>query len=170
MNNLIFLANKLQNPIIQKEMNLPLDFICFGITNGKLYKYFGNKDCFISQYHNNKEWSNSVVYGSIFLCNDFDFYSRILDSYHLCSLSTLYRNHSYDVQHRIDMLIRPIFFNTLDELASLKYRESEEGITTQMYIANLKNPKVNRRIHDKNTKRFSIDTENFKSLFLEVNK
>ena len=177
MSNLIFLTNQLQNPNFQKQMHLPLHFICFGIVEGKMYKYFNNKNNFIiaTDYINQpiKRWGNSVVYGGVFLCEDINFYIRILDAYHLCSLSTLLKNHDKDIFHRIKTQITPIHFKTLDELSRLKYTENNEKIEAQMYVANTNHPKINKRINDKkNSYRIidGIDTKNFKQLFWEVSK
>ncbi len=170
MNNLIFLTNNLQNPHIQKDLRIPLDFVCFGILKAKMYKYFGNNDTFITITDKSNQ-ENNVVYGGIFLCKDFDFYSRILDSFYLCSLSVLLRNHANDICHRVKVEVTPIYFNTLNELARLQYQESEETIQVETYIANLSHPKIKKRITDyKNSYRImdGIDAINFKKLFWEV--
>lgn len=154
-------------------MNLPLEFIAFGITNGKMYHGHFNIDTFISTTDSINMTRNSVVYGALFLCKDFDFYIRILDSYHLCSLSTLLRNHPCDELHRTNVSIRPIYFNTLDELQYLKYIESNDNIVAQTYIANIDHPKIKQRMDtSNNTHRITsgINADNFKKLFWEVIK
>lgn len=154
-------------------MNLPLEFITFGITDAKMYFQYFNKDTFISTADSINMIRNSVVYGALFLCQDFDFYARILDSYHLCSLSTLLRNHRCDELHRVNVPVRPIFFNTLDELQYLKYRESNENIVAQTYIANINHPKIKQRMNTTNNSHritSGINAVNFKKLFWEVTK
>ncbi len=116
---------------------------------------------------------NSVVYGALFLCKDFDFYARILDSYHLCSLSTLLRNHPYDELHRTNVPVRPIYFNTLDELQYLKYIEGTDNIAAQTYIANIDHPKIKQRMNTANNSHritSGINAVSFKKLFWEVIK
>lgn len=170
---LIFLTNNLLNPDTRKTLNIPLEFICFGITKGKMYSSYRSKNTFISVLDNIGLTRNYVVYGALFLCKDFDFYCRILDAYHLCSLSTLLRNHSYDEQHRIITPVTPIYFKTLDELKTLKYRESDDSINAQTYTANTKNPKIKQRMNTTfNSHRIisGIDAFNFKKLFWEVEK
>lgn len=171
MNKLIFLANNLQSPKVQKKMNLPLQFINFGIIKGRMYKYFGKNDVFVIPIESYREWGNTVIYGGIFLCNDFDFYSRILDAYHICSMSTLLCNHKNDIFHRVHVDVTPIYFETLDELARLKYKESKETFKVQTYIANINHPKINNRLNKTNSYRVidGLNAEKFKELFWEVN-
>lgn len=147
-----------------------MEFINFGIFRGKMYKYFRNEDTFIIPEGYNLGWGNSVVYGGIFLCKDFDFYSEVLDGYYLCSLYKLRRNHIKDLQHRIEVDVTPIFFNNLDELARLKYREGEE-IQVTTYVGNVNHPKIKHRIiQQKNIFRIvdGVNKKHFKKLFWEI--
>lgn len=159
------------NPGFQEQLKLPLEFMSYGISFAKMYYQFGKKDTFIIANDDipNKLWGNSVVYGAIFLLKDFDFYSRVLDGYHLCSQAVLGRNHVRDVQHRRITEIKPIFFNSIDELARLKYKESDEPIEAQCYFGNLQHPKILRRIMAsvKYQHRIldGVDPQNFKELF-----
>ncbi|TCX53799.1 hypothetical protein [Dehalobacter sp. 14DCB1] len=169
MNNLLFLTNELMNLELQRSMHLPLNFVQFGIASGKMYKHYRNQSTFIISEAFNKRWGNSVVYGGLFHCSDFEFYSRILDAYHVCSMSTLFKNHHQDIHHRVKQQIIPIYFNTLDELARLMYREGEP-IDAQVYVGNANHPKITQRIHNLASARLydGIDVFNFKKLFWEV--
>lgn len=166
MNSLIFLSNELMNPVIQRELRLPLEFITFGMTKGKMYKHFKNKGTFILPPKLSKAWGNTFIYGGLFICKDFDFYARILDAYHVCSLSTMLRNHNQDVQHRVEVEVITIHFQTLDELARLKYREGE-SIKANTYIGNIKHPKI--KIRTKKTTHYrvtsGVDAPHFTQLF-----
>jgi hypothetical protein len=84
-------------------------------------------------------------------------------------MSTLQGNQRWDIHHRIKVNVNPIHFNTLDELASLKYKEGEP-IEVETYIGNVNHPKINQRINNSHSLRV-IDGVNphFKSLFMEVN-
>lgn len=169
MDKLIFLTNELQNPHIIKQMRIPLEFVRFGISEGRMYKHYNNKSTFILPVNALKKWGNSVVYGGIFICKDFDYYCNILDAYHICSLSTLFRNHSCDLHHRVEVPVRPIHFSTLSELAHLKYKEGEP-ITLTTYLGNLKHPKIKQRLNNSKSYRVidGMDKEHFKQLFWEV--
>ena len=167
--SLLFVTNELLNPNQQRDMRLPFKYIVFGITEGRMFKHFRSNSTFITPNNVKKAWGNSVVYGSIFLIDNFDYYAPILDAYHLCSMSTLQGNQRWDIHHRIKVNVNPIHFNTLDELASLKYKEGEP-IEVETYIGNVDHPKINQRINNSHSLRV-IDGVNphFKSLFMEVN-
>jgi hypothetical protein len=119
----------------------------------------------------NKRWGNEMIYGALFLCKDFDFYARIFDAYHACSMSTLLRNHDLDLHHRMHVHVTPIYFKSLDELSRLKYREGEP-VYVQTYLGNPKHPKIANRLNSTVSYRITdgIDTENYKKLFWEVTK
>lgn len=171
MDKLIFLSNELQNPHQQRELRIPLEFITFGITEGRMYKHFRNQSNFIIPIDTLKRWGNEVIYGGLFLSKDFDFYAEILDAYNMCSLSKLLRNHDLDIHHRIEVDVKPIYFKTLDDLARLKYKEGEP-IKAQTYMGNLKHNKITQRLNKTVSYRIidGIDTYNFKQLFGEVTK
>lgn len=167
MNQILFLSNNLMNPKLQRELGIPLLFISFALIEGKMYKHFRNDGTFVTNSF--KKWGNSVTYGALFLCKDFDFYGAIIDSYHSCSMSSMKRNHIYDVNHRIKVLATPITFNTIDDLAHLKYYE-REPIEVDAYLANPKHPKIIKRIGSNKVYRIqdNIDSINFIQLFREV--
>lgn len=171
MDKLIFLSNELQNPHQQRDLRIPLEFITFGMTEGRMYKHFRNQSNFVIPLDSMQVWGNKVVYGGLFLCKDFDFYARILDAYHVCSLSRLYKNHDLDVHHRVEVDITPIYFQTIEELARLKYREGEP-IKAETYMGNLKHAKITQRLNKTVSYRIidGIDKDNFKQLFGEVTK
>lgn len=167
--DLVFLTNELQSPSRQRDLNLPFEFVSFGHTDGALYKHYRNQSTFYLP-SDTPLWGNTVVYGGIFLINDFDFYARILDAYHLCSLSTLMRNHPLDTHHRIKRKATPIHFDSQDDFQRLKYRE-KEPLNVTMYVANPNQPKITKRIQDtKHNYRIvnGVDREHFKQLIREV--
>jgi len=172
MNSLLFLTNRLQNPQVYRQINLPLEFISFGIAEGKMYTHFRKRGAFVVQ-HDDKiaiRWGNSVVYGGLFYCPDIWYYLRILDGYHICSKSSLGSNHVNDLHHRITVDVTPIRFDTLDELVHLKYREGEP-VKAYFYVGNLHHPKIlSRVVCNKPSRRVAdgIEAEHFKTLFREV--
>lgn len=164
---LIFLSNRLLNPSLYKdEMHLPLEFITYGFIEGKMYKHYRYKDTFIT-INNKVLWGNRVVYGALFFCPDVNFYLQILDAYHSCSLSTLKKNHIKDLHHRHVLNITTIYFDTLEELSKLQYREGEK-ILAHTYIGNTNHPKIKIRLHDRSNSFRIIDGINandFKKLY-----
>lgn len=167
--NLIFLYNELQSPNRQRDLRIPLEFICFGIAEGRMYSHFRNQSTFVVPNNALRAWGNTVVYGGLFLCKDFFFYQRLLDAYHVCSLSTMMRNHEQDIHHRIITTITSIHFASLSDLASLKYREGQR-VEAHMYIGNLNHPKIKQRLTQNASYRIisGIDKEHFTQLFGEV--
>lgn len=167
--NLIFIANELLEPELLRQMNLPLEFISFAITDGKFYPHFKNNGWFYIPLGRDTNWGNSKVYGAIYLVRDYFFYIGILDAYHACSKSNLTYNHIRDIHHRVDTLVTPITFNSLSELSSLKYKEKTD-LTVVSYIGNIKHPKINRRFSTSENYRKvnGIYEEGFKNLFREV--
>ena len=154
-------------------MHLPLEFISFGITEGKMFTHWRKKDTFVAEHNEElvKPHGNNVVYGGLFFCPDIQFYLPILDAYHVCSMSTLGKNHIKDYHHRKEKNIIPIYFNSLDELSRLKYREGKP-IIAHTYVGNTHHPKIIPRINKYEISYRLVDgmeKENFKALFREVN-
>lgn len=141
---LLFIGNELLDPRTRDTLGLPLQFISYGFIEGKLYRHYRNDGTFILQ-DSGKEWGNSVVYGAIFALPDFDFYIRLLDSYHQCSQSALARNHSRDVHHRHITQATPIAFSTFEDFTHLKYRE-RSPFDVHVYLGNKTHPKITQRL------------------------
>lgn len=168
MDKLLFLTNELINPNLYKQMHIPLSLISYGITKGKMYTHHGDRHKTFITLPVNKVWGNDVIYGALFLCKDFDFYSRILDAYHVCSMTTMYRNHKLDLHHRGVVNVSPIHFDTLDDLARLRYREGNI-INAETYLGNTQHPKISQRFKNPSYRLLSgIHGEGFKQLFWEV--
>lgn len=170
MDKLIFLTNDLLNPKLQREMKLPLKFISFAISEGKMYRGIRNISTITTSLDSNKLWGNIVVYGAIFLCNDFEHYSRIIDGYNVCSKSALGRNHMYDLNHRFESEVTMIHFNSIEELVDLRYIEQKK-VLVEKYLCNTSNPKIKKRINSINPSYRVIDgvqPKDFKELFWEV--
>jgi len=170
MDEMLFLTNEIMNPIRQRELRIPLTFICFGIIKGKMYTHYRNSKSTFVITNVEKPYGNEVVYGGLFLCKDFDYYSRILDAYHVCSMSTLFYNHIKDIHHRENVEVTTIKFNSLIDLAKLKYEEITQ-VEAETYVGNLNHPNISKRILCTNhTYRIAdgIDVNNFKELYREV--
>lgn len=136
---------------------------------GKMYKHFRNQSNFVIPMDSKRRWGNNAIYGGIFVLQDFDFYIRILDAYFACSQSSLIRNHKNDIHHRVTTQATPIYFNTLEQLATLQYREGEP-IKVQTYMGNVHHPNISQRLNKTVSYRLidGIDAENFTQLFREV--
>jgi hypothetical protein len=170
MNKLVFLSNELQSPLVQRELRLPLQFISFAYVEGKMYRHFRNESTFILPLETSRRWGNLNIYGALFHIDDFDFYIRILDAYHACSLSTLLTNHTKDTHHRHYTNAIPIYFDSLDDMGRLKYREKEK-ILSHVYIGNPNHDKIKRRVNQKSVSYRVIEgvhKKHFQELYKEV--
>jgi hypothetical protein len=128
------------SPKTREQLRLPMTFVSFAITDGGLYKF---PHTHLNVVHK-KMKGNNVVYGALYVLHDDNFHIRTLDSYYLCSLSTLRCNHNLDLSHRIKQEVRPITFSSIDQFSRLLYKE-HEPILAEMYVANPKHPKTTQR-------------------------
>jgi len=170
MSQLLFITNELLNPEVRRAMHLPIEHICFALMPGKMYPHYKTyrmRSTFIVKA-TNKLWGNDVVYGALMLCKDFDFYARILDAYHVCSLSTMRTNHRIDVHHRVKVDVTPIYFTSLDEMTRLMYTEGTK-VLAQTYLGNSNHPKISQRLNAEQTCRIidGIDKRNYIKLWEE---
>lgn len=116
-------------------------------------------------------YGNNVVYGALYVLTDEFFHLRTLDAYHLCSLSSIGRNHDLDLTHRTKGPCTPIYFKSLDELDRLLYEEGQP-IEAMYYVANPSHPTTQyrvRRITYANYRILNgIDVTNFKEQWRNV--
>lgn len=131
------------SPKKREELRLPLTFISFAHTSGQLFTTPRRADTFVAK--GLRPHGNSVVYGGLYVLEDYHFHIRTIDAMYLCSRSALGQNHSLDTRHRIIDKCTPIQFDTLDELNRLQYKELEE-IDVEMYVGNTNHPELTKRI------------------------
>lgn len=171
MDKLIFLATSILSKKKQLELRLPLVFINYALIEGKLYKYKSFPHLNVPLGYN-KNRDNRVIYGALYLCKDFDFYSKQLDAFFSCSLSALGSNHRFDLSHRVESDVTLIEFETLDQLSRLMYEE-KATIKAEIYTCNTNHPKIKRYISDTRNRtrvKSGVDVIAFKQLFMEVSQ
>ena len=167
MRSLIFISNAFLGTL-RHESKIPLEFIAFAKTEGKMYSHARYVDTFVSI--EGRGYANDYVYGAIFLLNHFEFYIRQLDAYHACSRSALNKNHALDMHHRVHRDVTPISFSSIHEFETLRYVE-RDSIPCHMYIGNSNHPKINKRLKQEKRSYRIIDgvhKEPFKQLIREV--
>ena len=164
MSKLLFLYNNILSPQLQHELKIPLHFISFAYIPGKLYTHFRSSDVFAVT--SSDFWGNRLVYGGIFTLDDFDFHIRSLDGYHVCSQSTLLRNHKFDLHHRSITSATPIKFQSLDSFSRLKYSEGEI-VDVQCYLGNQQNKKIANKLNASNSCRIldGVHIKPFKEIY-----
>lgn len=162
MNQLVFIANSLLDKTERESLRIPMQFVCFAHIKGKMYRHYRNQGTFILPTE-----KSVVSYGAIFYMVDFDYYSRILDAYHSCSLSGLGRNHTRDLHHRIETDVTPIRFSSIEQLERLMYEETEPT-HVHAYVGNPNHPKINNRLGRTVTYRVKHDVDpHYKNLIRE---
>ena len=172
---LIFLSNELINPEVQRKYKLKLNFISFAFVEGIMFRqHQGNdKKTMNLKLKDTKARNNVVIYGALFWCDNFDFYSSILDGMHNCMTSILGFNHAKSEFHREEVMATVIHFETLQQLANLEYKELTQ-VETQAYFANINHPKIRNKVLGKKASDLKIvdgiDANNYTKLFLEVTK
>jgi hypothetical protein len=153
MTNLLFLSDEMMNPAMRKELRIPMQFVTWAKIEGKLYRHFRSESSFAMR-NAKRAWGNNSIYGAIFSLSDPQFYYRLLDSYYICSLAMLRRNHAKDVHHRDITKATPIHFDTLTDLGKLKYREGEL-LNVYCYFGNPTHPKISRRLNKSHSYRIT---------------
>lgn len=168
---LVFLYDRTMIPKYQELLKLNMVFLSYGYIRGKLYEYYDQKDFHPIAIDINDitlPWGNDKVYGALFSMPYFNDKVRALDSLFACSLSRIGINHKYDICHRHTVKFTPIYFNSLEELAYLRYNRGED-ILADTYYGNPINPYI---IHRVKRKRYrindGIDAKSFYQLYNEM--
>jgi hypothetical protein len=141
----IFIYDKMINPEFNKNIGIPLQFICYAKMEGKMFRHFHSNNVFALQ-NKSRTYMNKYIYGALFELSDADFYIRNLDAHYACSLSMLRTNHKLDLHHRVYQKITPIHFNSIFDFTRLKYTQSE-SIETFVYIGNTSHKRIKNRLN-----------------------
>lgn len=179
---LVFIADELLNPKQRNKYNIALNFVAYAFIRGDLYSHSelserkrskGKQDRkFIIRECDESKKGNQVVYGALFTLNNAFLDLSVVDGYNHCMYSILGMNHSKAMIHREEMEVTIIHFDTLEDLAYLRYKEGTK-VNANVYFGNIKHPKIRTKVLGKYSRRYrlhdGIDAVNFKKLFLEVN-
>lgn len=156
MIKMVFIYNDMLDTDVLAELKLPMTFVAFAMVDAKMYTHYQNKGVFIVPHTFRGVRGNTKVYGALYVCKDIEFYIDTIDAYHGCSRSKLYRNHIKDLHHRVEVEAVPIFFDSLDDLARLKYREGME-VTAFAYFGNINHPRIRTRFTQRRVSRRVMD-------------
>lgn len=168
MINLIFLSNELMDERLQNDLKIPIEFISFAyIENCKFYRYKKTK-LIVKGGEISRDWGNNRIYGAIFLIRNM-YYIRVLDAYNACSLSRIFLNHPFDLNHREIGQVTLIEFNTLNDFARYKFKE-QATINCWIYYGNNNNKKLNKVLNNRRRLTNGVDTKNFKKCFSQLKK
>lgn len=109
---------------------------------------------------------NNVIYGCVYILKDDFFHFRTVDSFFNCSLSSLGRNHSLDINHRLQVEVTPISFDSIDEFERLMYKEMQP-IRVEAYFGNLQHHTIQKRVNRTQKFNYRIKDGVFKQPFLK---
>ena len=151
--DMVFLSNDLLNPTKRKRMKLPLIFVSYAFVHGKMYSL--PRSTFVVELEDVKTWGNNVVYGAVYLVQDWEYFIDVLDAYHCCSKKRLHKNHKLDLMHRKTITATLINFDSFTSLEVLKYKEVGT-VQTDAYFANMEHNRILKSIyHPERRKRLS---------------
>lgn len=145
--------NDLLNPEKRNKLLLPLTFVTFAYIHAKMYSYRHNVIS-VRNHDVVRTWGNDIVYGGLYVLDNYEFYIRALDAYHSCSLSRIFSNHINDVQHREETRATPIVFSKFNDFVTLKYSE-KDTIMCYTYFGNIQHEYIISRIKAKNSYRIT---------------
>ncbi len=171
MRSVVFLYNELLNEDYQKQLKLPLEFICFAYMEGAVMydikgKYYAVKE---NSIKNTKKYNK--IYGALYILHNSEHFLRVLDAALVCSKGIIGSNHKLDMFHRVREKAIPIHFKTVEEFLKMKYNEGE-GLGIITYIANPENELVKSNVNNtvRNREVSGLDINNFINLLIEKTK
>lgn len=168
MRTVVFLYNELLDEDYQKQLKLPLEFICFGYIEGAVMYDIKGKYYAIEENVLTKTKKYNKVYGALYILHNSEHFLRILDASMVCSKSYLGKNHDLDISHRVKLIARPIHFKSIEEFLKLKYNEGE-GLEVISYFANPKHNVIKTNVLNtvRNRVVYGLDINNFINLVIK---
>lgn len=168
MRRVVFIYNDLLDEKYQKQLRLPLEFICFGyIENAVMYdikgKYYAVQENVLKRTS-----KYNKVYGALYILHNSEHFLRVLDAVMVCSKSYLGKNHELDISHRQKIKAYPIHFKSIEEFLKLKYNEGE-GLEVITYLANPNNDVIKTNVLNSVRNRVieGLDINNFINLVIK---
>lgn len=142
---LVFLYNELLDRELRDAMCLDGTFVSFAyIEDVKMYQLDIENVTVVKYDDVTQGYGNNKVYGAIYMLNDRE-YLRYINAYMLCSNSVLGGNHKYDTNHLYKMEATVISFDTLDQLARLRYNIISK-VEVFTYLGNIEKEEVTNRV------------------------
>lgn len=152
-----------------RASGLPLTFISFGYTSGRiLRKPQEPKETVLAYKPARTAHHGDIAYGALFVLSDFEFHLQSLDALeHSTSTITSGVKEHYTTRSRAT--VTPIAFDTLEQFSRLLYTE-KESVIAEVYYANPNHPKIINSIRRLKftTVKHNINAEAFKELYWEV--
>ncbi len=167
MKQLIFLYDRTLDKNYRDKLLLPIQFVSYGYINAKMYHYKEHRDTLIAldNNHISRQWGNDKVFGGVFLLDYYNVTIRTLDGLYGCSKARLNKNNNNDLMHRIKVPVTLITFDSLEDLAVMKYKE-RKVILADTYLGNPNHQWIRHRIKMQRYRVIDgVDKQNFKKMF-----
>lgn len=161
---IIFLYDELMTKEYQEIMRLPVKFLSLGIVNAKLYYYNDTKRKRKFIIPNQKQ-SSSVVFGAIYLLQNYDEYKLHIHSFY--NNEAILENYFKEDCFKFSPIqVTPIKAKTYDDLLrnNIEYLDK---LSCDAFIGNLQNSKIDKSVKHRYYKMGVMDTTSFKQLLKE---
>lgn len=162
---LIFLYDDLMVKEQQEIMRLPLKFVSLGLLNGRLYFCNDGKKKRKFAIPNHKK-ASSVVFGGLFLLEDYEDYKLHIHSFYSSSTAMLGNPHKEDLYIFSPSVVTPIKATSYESLlrSDIEYLDR---LTCEAFIGNPYNEKIQHCMSKRYYRMGVMDKENFKTLLKE---
>ena len=162
---LIFLYDDLMTHEQQEIMRLPLTFLSLGLLNARLYFCNDGKRKRKFAIPNQKS-SSAVIFGGIFVLDDYDDYKLHIHSFYNSSSAMLGCPHQEDLYIFSPCLVTPIKAKSYDSLlkSDIEYLNK---LPCEAFIGNTSNEKIQHCMSKKYYRMGFMDTNSFKTLLKE---
>ena len=168
MRRVVFLYNELLDEDYQKQLKLPLEFVCFAYINGAVMYDIKGKYCALKENDLKKTRKYNKVYGALYILHNSEHFLRVLDASLTCSKGLIGTNHKLDLFHRVKEKAVPIHFKSIEQFLKMKYNEGEE-LDIITYYANPQNELIKSNVLNtvRNREVSGLDINNFINLILK---
>ena len=93
MRRVVFLYNELLNEDYQKQLKLPLEFVCFAYINGAVMYDIKGKYCALKENDLKKTRKYNKIYGALYILHNSEHFLRVLDASLTSSKGIIGTNH-----------------------------------------------------------------------------
>lgn len=168
MRRVVFLYNELLDENYQKQLKLPLDFVCFAYMEGATMYEMKGKYIALKKDNLKKTKKYDRIYGALYILHNSEHFLRVLDASMTCSKGLIGTNHKLDLFHRSKEKAVPIHFKSIEQFLKMKYNEGEE-LDVITYLANPQNELIKSNVLNtvRNRETSGLDINNFINLVLK---
>lgn len=142
----------------QCAANLNLNFISYAITHGKLYWLNDTKRKRVISIPSNK--STSLIYGGLFLCEDYESNKHKLHAYYNNSIPFTGNTVIEDLYDLSDITAIPIIFSSLKSIEHNEFKRGEP-VECSCFVANFFNQLVEDAVRKPYHRMKGVDAVSF---------